>query len=213
MSGLRILINTDLKIPDTIYEVDEESQHQPVSSDKHFQCKDENCPFLHFAKQICESPKRKYSLFVVSLNPFRFVIARRLDGEFHPKLNHEFTNLIKQGIFVLRDIFSEWYDIVFDYNSNITFILYYHNLDLHVNGFFDIYTGNSYNYHYSRRQKYWKTHIWNMYSCMLLYDEPGRKFEFNNNLIAICQNLAQKYDYTTLKIEFDNKSHILTQTK
>jgi hypothetical protein len=206
MSEFKILITADLKIPKTIYEVDEESSDTP------FECKDENCPLLHIAKQICDSPKKIYSLFVVSLKPFRYVIARRRDGEFHPNLNFEFSNIIKSGICTLQEIFLEWYDFIFNYNTNSTYMHYYHNMDLMVSGNVDTYTGNSYTYHYSKTHNYWQTYIWNTYSYILLYDNLQRKFEFNNDLIAICQNLAHKYDYTTLRIEFDDKSHILTQS-
>lgn len=182
------------------------------SSNTHFNCEDENCTLLHLARQICNSPKRIYSLFVVSLLPFRYVIARRHDGEFHNNLNHEFSTLIKQGIFILRDIFSEWYDIIHDYDTNFSFICYYHNIDLDINGFFDIFTGNTYIYQYSKIKKNWNTQIWNVYSCVILYDDINHTYILNDNLINICENIANKYNYTTIRMELDEKSHIITQT-
>ena len=189
-------------------QLDDSSENIDEHTDK---CNDPDCPLLKLALQIYNVDTATYSLFVISLNPFRMVIARRHDGQFHPHLNLEFAQIKKSGIANLQEIFSEWYDIILDYYG-VNLIPYYHNTTLSVYGFTDIITGNSSTYRYSYRRKYWKHHMWNIYTKTLLIDDPGRHFHMDQFIIYKCYEIANQYNYTTIQLDIPINKPILYST-
>ena len=82
--------NKDVHIMETIIESEQETVQLCDS-----ECNDPNCELFKQAMEIYKRGTRTYNLFVVSLSPFRFIIARRIDGKYHQGLNHEFNKMKK----------------------------------------------------------------------------------------------------------------------
>ena len=132
------------------------------------ECINPDCKIL---KMCMQDQYKIYNLFTVSLEPFRFIIARRKDGMFCPTLNHQFSKILRNEIFDAEKEYAEWYDIIFDRYSMKSYLQYYHNIDLAVKGFIDFTTGNYHNYIYSYQYNYWKIHIWNIYRKTIVFKD------------------------------------------
>ena len=191
-----------------------DTEHFPNFEDckKCSECSDPNCPLLQYAYELCNIGTFTYSVFIVSLRPYRFIIARRRDGSFHKNLNLDFPHFIgKYAGYTLADIFCEWYDLVYD--GSMTYMLYFHNTMLKIYGNTNITKGISCVYHFSMHTCNWNTHVWDIYSRELIYNYPGCDFnyQFNYDIIINCSYLVSKNNYTTIKVQISKSMPIISQ--
>ena len=180
-------------------------------------CNGDNCSFSYFSKflqkelpdelNIDKNPSlvkyyKTYSVFLVSLKPYRFIIARAYDNHFIPHLNlyyKRYTCDYRK----IREDFTEWYDIFMDHNF-VIHCLYYHNMEMLISGDINIITGNVCVNYFNKDMNIWTKQLWNKFYNILYFDNTNIKFDLNFNLIYVIIALIQKYNFLTIKVDIDD---------